>query len=106
MARSINRLSARYVQTATRPGRIADGGGLYLQISKSGAKSWLFRYMLSGRPREMGLGSLKAVSLSAAREKSAACRALLAAKTDPIDAREREFELGARASVRRQDNWD
>jgi hypothetical protein len=54
--------------------------------------------MLSGRSREMGLGSLKAVSLSAAREKAAACRAQLAAKTDPIDARERAFELGARAS--------
>lgn len=97
MARSINRLSARYVQTATRPGRFADGGGLYLQISRSGAKSWLFRYMLSGRPREMGLGSLKAVSLSSARDKAAACRAQLAAKTDPIDARERAFELGALA---------
>ncbi len=69
---------------------MADGGGLYLQVSSSGAKSWLFRFMLNGRAREMGLGSLRAVSLACAREKAAHCRALLAEGTDPIEAREAE----------------
>ena len=50
MAHGISRLSARTVETAKSSGLIADGGGLYLQVSKSGAKSWLYRFMLNGRP--------------------------------------------------------
>ena len=88
MAHGINRLSARAVETAKNPGLIADGGGLYLQVSKSGAKSWLYKFMLNGRSREMGLGSLKAVSLANAREKAALCRSSLADGIDPIEARQ------------------
>ena len=64
MARGINRLSAKAVETTKRSGLLADGGGLYLQVSRAGAKSWLFKFMLKGRAREMGLGSLKAVTQS------------------------------------------
>ena len=88
MAHGINRLSARAVETAKSSGLIADGGGLYLQVSKSGAKSWLYKFMLNGRSREMGLGSLKAVSLADAREKAALCRSSLAGGIDPIEARQ------------------
>ena len=88
MANGINRLSARAVETAKSSGLIADGGGLYLQVSKSGAKSWLYKFMLNGRSREMGLGSLKAVSLANAREKAALCRSSLADGIDPIEARQ------------------
>ena len=87
MARGINRLSAKAVETTKRPGLVADGGGLYLQVSRAGAKSWLFKFMLNGRAREMGLGSLKAVSLASAREKVTFCRSSLADGIDPIEAR-------------------
>ena len=88
MAHGINRLSARAVETAKNSGLIADGGGLYLQVAKSGAKSWLYKFMLNGRSREMGLGSLKAVSLANAREKAILCRSSLADGIDPIEARQ------------------
>ena len=56
------------------------GAGLYLQATeRSGAdlaKSWIYRFMLNGRAREMGLGPLSAVSLAEAREKAAGCRKL------------------------------
>ena len=84
---STNRLSARTVETTKKAGLSADGGGLYLQVGKSGAKSWLYRFMLNGQAREMGLGSLKAVGLANAREKAALCRSLLADGIDPIEAR-------------------
>ena len=74
MAQGINRLSARAVDAAKEPGLVADGGGLYLQVARSGAKSWIWKFMLNGRSREMGLGSLKAVSLAKAREKAEICR--------------------------------
>jgi hypothetical protein len=44
MARSIHRLSARTVASLTDTGYHADGGGLYLQISPTGTKSWIFRF--------------------------------------------------------------
>jgi hypothetical protein len=34
--------------------RFPDGDNLYLQIAPGGSKSWLFRYTLAGRAREMG----------------------------------------------------
>ena len=41
-----------------RPARFGDGDGLYLQVTPGGAKSRLFRYMVHGNEREMGLGPL------------------------------------------------
>lgn len=40
------------------PGYYLDGRGLYLQVAPGGSKSWLLRYTLRGKTREMGLGSL------------------------------------------------
>jgi hypothetical protein len=55
-----------------------DGGNLWLQVSETGARSWLFRYAIGGRERAMGLGALNAVNLAQAREKAASARNLLA----------------------------
>lgn len=89
-AMGLNRLSSRKVDTAKEPGRLADGGGLYLQITKTGSKSWLFMYSLhGGKRREKGLGSLASVGLAEAREKAAKFRALIADGKDPMEVRER-----------------
>lgn len=93
MARQINRLSARKVATLDVAGRHADGGGLYLSISKSdGAlrRRWVFLYRWQGRLREMGLGSASAVSLAQARQLAAKQRSLLAEGKDPLDAKRAE----------------
>lgn len=68
----------------------ADGGGLYLQVSRSGTKSWIFRFALNGREREMGLGPLHTVSLSEARDLALEARKLKLRGVDPIDARHAE----------------
>jgi integrase len=83
----LNRLTARAVATLKKPGRHADGGGLYLKIDKSGAKRWTFMWMRPGRQREAGLGSVKAVTLAKAREIAAGIRAHLAEDHDPIESR-------------------
>jgi integrase len=75
----------------------ADGGGLYLQAtvnSRDGhtAKSWIYRYMLRGRAREMGLGSFNAISLQQARAKAFEYRRLRQEGIDPIDARKAKRE--------------
>jgi integrase len=84
MARAINRLSARRVQTITEPGRHSDGGGLYLVVDQNGSKRWVFIFKRVGKTSEMGLGGLVSVPLVRARELGAECRTLLAAGVDPI----------------------
>lgn len=89
MARTINRLKASQVKSLG-VGMHHDGGGLYLQVVKTGGRSWLFRYMLNGKSREMGLGSVMNVSLSEARELALEYRRQKADGIDPIQLRNRE----------------
>src|SRR4051794_27440889 len=93
MPSNINRLSARSVQTIKDPGRHADGGNLYLNVSKTGGRSWVFMYSRSGRQREMGLGNARDVSLARARELAATHRQTLAEGKDPFDVREMPKQL-------------
>ncbi|MGB8628883.1 MAG: Arm DNA-binding domain-containing protein, partial [Xanthobacteraceae bacterium] len=59
MGREIERLTALKVQAKDlAPGMYPDGGGLYLRVTPEGARNWVLRYMLNGRPRWMGLGPL------------------------------------------------
>ncbi|PWF42250.1 integrase, partial [Massilia glaciei] len=88
MALRMHKLSALGVGKISKPGHYGDGMGLWLQVSKSGTKSWVFRYTLKHRPREMGLGSVLTVSLSTARETAKECRAVLLEGHDPLDKRE------------------
>lgn len=86
--RAINKLSAIEVAKKAEPGRYGDGGGLWLQVSSYGTKAWVFRYMLDGKARHMGLGSVDTFSLKEARERARLARQLLADGVDPLAARE------------------
>lgn len=87
MGLKINRLTARRVATVTEPGYHADGGGLYLQVTASGAKSWVFRYRFEGRRPEMGLGSLHVIGIADARAAADAARKMVQAGQDPLAGR-------------------
>jgi len=56
MARKIGKLTSLTVSRTKKRGYLSDGGGLYLQVSPSGSRSWVFRFRDAGRLREMGLG--------------------------------------------------
>lgn len=84
MAVKMNRLTARRVATITEPGYHADGAGLYLQVTASGAKSWVLRYRFEGRRPEMGLGPLHVIGLAEARQAADAARKMIQAGTDPV----------------------
>ena len=79
------KLSARKVETA-KPGKYADGDGLYLAVSATGARRWTFRFLWNGKAREAGLGSVSGVSLADAREKARDHQKLIAKGIDPIQA--------------------
>ena len=57
MARTTHRLNPLAVRQQTKPGLHADGNGLYLSVSKTGAKSWLYIYTSKKKRVELGLGS-------------------------------------------------
>ncbi|HEY5816837.1 MAG TPA: Arm DNA-binding domain-containing protein, partial [Mesorhizobium sp.] len=74
MARALNKLTDTECRAATKPGMLGDGGGLYLDIKLSGAKSWAFIWKQDGKRREMGLGAYPAVKLAFARKLAGDCR--------------------------------
>src|SRR5271156_4522426 len=87
MARKIGKLSPAEVRNKTIPGLYGDGGGLYLNVGPTGGKSWLFRFMLNGIAREMGLGPVHTIGLAEARERATAARKLRLDGIDPLEAR-------------------
>jgi integrase len=87
MARGTDRLTDLKARRERAPGLHHDGRGLYLQVTTSGAKSWVLRYMLRGKAREMGLGSYPDVGLADARRKAKDARNLRAEGIDPIEAK-------------------
>jgi integrase len=93
VGRQINKLSARKVETVDEPGRHSDGGGLYLNVTESGGRSWLFMYKIGGRRREMGLGSLRDVPLIQARKFAANARQQLFSGLDPLTARQKPASM-------------
>jgi integrase len=95
MTRQFNVLSPKFVETIEKPGRYADGGGLYLQVTGGTngiTKSWLFRYMRGGpTSREMGLGGASMrkgdgyTTLAQARQKRTKAREMLESGIDPLE---------------------
>ncbi|WP_263588636.1 tyrosine-type recombinase/integrase [Sphingopyxis sp. GC21] len=75
-----------------KPGRHADGGGLHLLVKPTGARSWVYRFMLSGKSRDVGLGAAGqgGMSLADARDEAAALRLKVKAGIDPLEERDRE----------------
>lgn len=87
MARTVERLTALGVDRISKPGLHADGTGLYLRVTPDKTKNWVYRYMLNGKPRWMGLGPLHTISLADARIRAAECRKRRYDGIDPIDTR-------------------
>lgn len=76
------------------PGRHADGGGLHLLVKESGARSWVYRFMLNGKSRDVGLGTAGpgGISLADARSARDALRLKVKAGIDPLQERQQEAE--------------
>jgi integrase len=85
MGREIDKLSHFTIANAKKWGTYSDGAGLYLQVSKWGTKSWVFRYMLHGERHQMGLGSLHTVSLVEARARARQYRQIILDGKDPLE---------------------
>ena len=96
-----NALTPLAVKNA-KPGRYADGQGLHLLVKPSGARSWVYRFMLKGKSRDVGLGPAGAngVSLADARKLASDLRSKVKSGIDPLEEREqREAEKAAAAQA-------
>ncbi|WP_138923772.1 tyrosine-type recombinase/integrase [Sulfitobacter sp. BSw21498] len=87
MARGSDLLDDKTVKAKTAPGHYRDGRGLFLQVSKWGTKSWVFRYTSRGKARGMGLGSYEDVSLKDARNEVDNLRVAVREGRDPVEER-------------------
>ena len=90
-----------HTKPGSKPVRLYDGRGLYLEISPAGGRGWRFRYFFARRERRMSLGPYPEVSLKEAREKreelrDVKARFLIAEKRSKVKAirnrRKREAE--------------
>ena len=70
--------------------RLADSGGLYLEVSPAGSKRWFLKYRSAGKEYRLALGSYPEVSLTAARRARDAAKLQKAQGIDPIQARKVE----------------
>jgi integrase len=93
MPRTLSKLTDSYLRSdRLKSGRHSDGGGLYLNVSTTGAKSWLFMWVRGGKRREMGMGNYPAISLAKARTQAAGNRTSVLDGRDPIAERSREAD--------------
>src|SRR6478735_8668561 len=83
MGRALHRLTAMSINKLG-PGMHNDGHGLYLRVSDAGTRSWIFRFTLGGKTRDMGLGATSVVNLAAARRRAQELRELRQRGIDPL----------------------
>jgi integrase len=99
---AIHRLSAGAVEGEIKrkvktPKMLHDGGGLYLQVARSGSVSWIFRFKspVTGKSRDMGLGPVHKLSLAKARDEAKRLREMIhGERKDPIDERAKASKNG------------
>ncbi|MES1984292.1 MAG: integrase arm-type DNA-binding domain-containing protein [Pseudomonadota bacterium] len=92
MPKKLNNVLTSLTVKNAKPGRHADGGGLHLLVKESGARSWVYRFMLSGQSRDIGLGTAgpDGITLSEARDARDALRLKVKAGIDPLEERQRD----------------
>jgi integrase len=90
VARKVERLTALGAKGLSKPGMYPDGDGLYLNVAAGGSKSWILRYRINGKRRDMGLGKYPLFSLADARERARLHRRDLADNLDPLEKRRAE----------------
>lgn len=85
----MGKLTATKVKALTEPGTYMDGDGLMLVVTSKSSASWKLRAMVAGKRRDIGLGSLKVLSLADARDKASDLRRQIAQGIDPIAERKK-----------------
>ena len=109
MAPHGKKLTAAFVRTVQQPGIFCDEHGLILRVKPSGYKQWIQRLFIHGKRRELGLGPVRLVTLSQAREAALANRRLARAGGDPMTSRRQSVptfeQAAAKVIAMHRPNW-
>ncbi len=89
MSRVKHILTVKKIESLKKVGVYKDGGNLYLKVTPTGSKSWIFRYVINSKRHFLGLGSFNDVCLTKAREEAQRLKTLLSQGIDPLDDRKR-----------------
>lgn len=89
MVHLTGKLTSKKVDSLNEVGRYGDGGGLYLVVTLSGAKSWILRTVIKNKRTDIGLGGLAYTSLQDARKKAQELRAVARNGGDPRFSRQK-----------------
>lgn len=89
----MGKLTALKIRSLAEPGRYADGDGLFLDVTGKTSGRWVLRVQSNGRRREIGLGSLKNVSLADARDAAFVMRKKIAQGIDPVAERKQKRQV-------------
>jgi hypothetical protein len=100
MARITQRLTAIEVTNIKAKGLYPDGDGLYLRVTGTGTKSWIYRFTQDGSTRDMGLGPMASVPLAKARRLAAEARRQRQEGGDPIVVRKAQRRVARLAASR------
>ena len=101
MAKTVNKLSALKIANLSVPGLYCDGDGLWLQVSPTRSKSWVYRYTIAGQRYHMGMGGLRDVPLSTARQLAKECARQVLAGGNPLAERHDAKALTLRTEARK-----
>lgn len=97
MSAGRHKLNRTVVKALTSHGLYNDGGGLYLQITKGGSKSWIYRYKIFDRRRDMGLGPVsRSNHIDVARANAEKARALVRSGIDPLEKRDVDAKVAVK----------
>lgn len=83
----LNDVAVRKAKPEIKPYKMADGGGMYLEVMPNGSKYWRLKYRVNGKEKRLALGVYPDVSLALARERRDDARKLLAQGIDPGESR-------------------
>ena len=87
------KLTSKAIESLSTPGRYASGDGLYIEVTDTGSKRWLFRYQFRGKRTQLGLGAFsKSNSLAIARQNVYQLNGLIAKGIDPKNHKDEQAE--------------
>jgi integrase len=75
--------ATRKAKPEAKPYKMADGGGMYLEVMPNGSKYWRLKFRFAGKEKRLALGVYPDTTLALARERREEARKLLANGGDP-----------------------
>lgn len=84
-----------------KPYKLADSGGLYVEVAPAGGKWWRYKYRIGGKEKRLSLGTYPDIGLAEARAKHAEARKLVAFGVDPSEQRKADRATAAEVAGNR-----